>query len=105
MMAVGDLTPPPSAPHPPRARSPRVRRTISAPPGKLGLMVANTRGHGPAVHSIRPGSPVEGSIFRNDIIAEVNGVDTRSYTAEQITRVMKDTSGEERQITVLSARR
>ena len=67
-----------------------------------GIMVANTRGWGPAIHTIRPGSPMHGKLFVNDIIAAVNDVDTREYTAEMITQVMKDTVNEERKITVLS---
>jgi len=45
---------------------------------------------------------MHGKLFVNDIIAAVNDVDTREYTAEMITQVMKDTVNEERKITVLS---
>jgi len=83
----------------------RVRRDVMTPPGKLGIMVANTNSHGPAVHTIRPGSAMEGLVYVNDIIVSVNEVDTSGYTAEQITQVMRDTVGEERKITVLSAHR
>ena len=54
------------------------------------------------LYTIRPGSPMHGKLFVNDIIAAVNDVDTREYTAEMITQVMKDTVNEERKITVLS---
>ena len=62
--------------------------------------MANTRaaGHGPAVHTIRPGSPVKG-------LVHANGVDTRAFTAEEMTRTMRETAGGERKITVLSAHR
>lgn len=83
----------------------RVRRDVMTPPGKLGIMVANTKSHGPAVHTIRPGSVMEGLVYVNDIIVSVNDVDTSTYTAEQITQVMKDTVGGGRKITVLSAHR
>eukprot|EP00571_Detonula_confervacea_P010983 CAMPEP_0172303910 /NCGR_PEP_ID=MMETSP1058-20130122/5409_1 /TAXON_ID=83371 /ORGANISM="Detonula confervacea, Strain CCMP 353" /LENGTH=702 /DNA_ID=CAMNT_0013014947 /DNA_START=243 /DNA_END=2351 /DNA_ORIENTATION=+ len=84
----------------------RIRRDILAPSGKLGIMVANTTtGYGPAVHTIRRGSPMEGLIYVNDIIVAVNDVDTRKYSAGQITQVMKDTVGEERKISVLSTHR
>ena len=70
-------------------------------------MVANTTkpGHGPAVHTIGPGSPMEGFVYVNDIIVGVNDVDTRKFTAEEITQVMKDSAGEGRKIIVLSAHR
>ena len=85
----------------------RLRREIMAPSGKLGIIVANTTkpSHGPAVHTIRPGSPMEGLVYVNDIIVGVNDVDTRKFTAEEITQVMKDTAGEGRKIVVLSAHR
>ena len=83
----------------------RVRRDVMTPPGKLGIMVANTKSHGPAVHTIRPGSVMEGLVYVNDIIVSVNDVDTSTYSAEQITQVMKDTVGGGRKITVLSAHR
>ena len=121
-------SPLPAPPPPSPIKSSRVRRDVMCPSGKLGIMgeypelslfflhhlyvhkltliasltVSNTRGYGPAIHTIRPGSPMHGKLFVNDIIAAVNDVDTREYTAEMITQVMKDTVNEERKITVLS---
>jgi len=89
--------------------SPRVRREVLAPAGKLGIMVANAKGiagrGGPTVHTIRPGSPMEGMIYVNDVIVGVNDVDTRTFTANDMTRLMKDTAGEGRRIYVLSSAR
>ena len=105
----GLSTPPPSPPKitdrrpPSKSTSNRIRRDVWAPSGKLGIMVANTSGYGPAIHTIRPGSPLEGLVFVSDIIAAINDVDTKHFTAEQITQVMKDTAVEARKITVLSA--
>ena len=82
-----------------------IRRDVMAPPGKLGLLVtgnANTIGYGPAVHVIKPGSPMEGLLHVEDRIVAINDVDTREFSAEDIIRVMADTSGNERKITVLS---
>ena len=95
---------PRTRPRPPSLRD-RVRRDVMTPPGKLGIMVANTNSHGPAVHTVRPGSAMEGLVYVNDIIVSVNDVDTTGYTAAQITRVMRETVGEERKITLLSAHR
>ncbi|KAL7512692.1 hypothetical protein ACHAXN_009739 [Cyclotella atomus] len=81
----------------------RVRRDLQAPPGKLGIMVANTAGFGPAVHTLRDSSPMAGLIFVNDIIIAINDTDTREFTATQITQMMKDTVDQERKITVLSS--
>jgi len=89
--------------------SPRVRREVLAPAGKLGIMVANAKGiagrGGPTVHTIRPGSPMEGMIYVNDVIVGVNDVDTRTFTANDMTRLIKDTAGEGRRIYVLSSAR
>lgn len=74
-------------------------------PGKLGVLVANTTGFGPAVHTVKPGSPMEGLIFVNDIIVAVNDINTQKSTAEHITQLMKETGDKERKITVLSAQR
>mmetsp|Transcript_4100 Transcript_4100/g.6509 ORF Transcript_4100/g.6509 Transcript_4100/m.6509 type:complete len:208 (-) Transcript_4100:60-683(-) len=89
------------------APSARVRREVLAPAGKLGIMVANAKvpGRGPTVRIIRPGSPMEGRIRANDVIVGVNDVDTRSFTAVEMTKLMKDTAGEGRRIYVLSTRR
>lgn len=103
----------------------RVRRDLVAPAGKLGIMVANTAGfvsvfdmneynihifchtqqlsQGPAVHTMREGSPMEGLIFVNDIIIAINDINTRDFTATQITKMMKETVDQERKITVLSS--
>ncbi|KAL7478767.1 hypothetical protein ACHAW6_005934 [Cyclotella cf. meneghiniana] len=81
----------------------RVRRDIVAPPGKLGVLVADTTGCGPAVHTVRKGSPMEGLIFVNDIIIAINGINTRNYSATQITKIMNETIDQERKITALSS--
>ncbi len=82
-----------------------IRRDVMAPPGQLGLLVkgnANTIGYGPAVHVIKPGSPMEGLLHVEDRIVAINDVDTREFSAEDIIQVMTDTNGSERKITVLS---
>lgn len=89
----------------PTDMSSRVLRDVFAPPGKLRIMVANTRGYGPAIHTIKPESPVEGLLFVGDIIVAVNDVNTRHSKADEITRIFKETSRWERKITVLSLRR
>lgn len=52
---------------------------------------------------MRDSSPMEGLIFVNDIIIAINDVNTREYTAAQLTQMMKDTVDQERKITVLSS--
>ena len=89
----------------PTDMSSRVRRDVMAPPGKLRILIANTQGYGPAIHTIKPGSPVEGMLFVGDIIVALNDTSTRKSKADEITRLLKVTVREERKITVLSLRR
>ena len=83
----------------------RVQRDVMCPPGKLRILIANTQGYGPAIHTIKPNSPVEGLLFVGDIIFAVNDTNTRNSRADEITRLLKVTVREERKITVLSLRR
>ena len=89
----------------PTDMSSRVQRDVMCPPGKLRILIANTQGYGPAIHTIKPGSPVEGLLFVGDIILAVNDTNTRKSKADEITRLLRVTVREERKITVLSLRR
>ena len=46
---------------------------------------------------------MEGLIFVNDIIIAINGINTRNFSATQITQIMTETIDQERKITVLSS--
>ena len=63
-----------------------VRRDVIAPAGKLGILVVgdanHNGGHGPEVHALQPGSPMEGLIYVHDRIVAINDVDTREFSAE-----------------------
>ncbi|GKZ00291.1 hypothetical protein MPSEU_000982000 [Mayamaea pseudoterrestris] len=75
-------------------------RDCIAPPGKLKIIIHSTK-DGPAVHTVKEGSALEGQIFPGDLIISVDNVDTRSYTAEQVMKNMTAKSKYERTITVL----
>lgn len=75
-------------------------RDCYAPPGKLHIVIHSTK-DGPAVHSVKQGSSLEGHIFPGDLIISVDNIDTRSYTAEQVMKMMASRSNQERKITVL----
>ena len=77
-----------------------VCRDCFAPPGKLHIVIHSTK-DGPAVHTVKPGSSLEGHIFPGDLIISVDNVDTRSYSAEQVMKMMASKSNQERKITVL----
>jgi hypothetical protein len=89
------------------------RRDVLAPRGKLGVVVANAFRpnvsgafrYGPAVHSLKDGSPMSGLLYEGDVIVAVNDVDTSEYTVERLSQLLIDTVGRERKISVLSSRR
>jgi hypothetical protein len=77
-----------------------VCRDCYAPPGKLHIVIHSTK-DGPAVHTVKEGSSLEGHIFPGDLIISVDNIDTRSYTAEQVMKMMSSKGNQERKITVL----
>ncbi|KAL3911562.1 MAG: hypothetical protein SGILL_007231 [Bacillariaceae sp.] len=77
-----------------------VCRDCYAPPGKLHIVIHSTK-DGPAVHTVKEGSSLEGHIFPGDLIISVDNIDTRSYTAEQVMKMMASKGNQERKITVL----
>eukprot|EP00539_Tryblionella_compressa_P018388 CAMPEP_0178866086 /NCGR_PEP_ID=MMETSP0747-20121128/4765_1 /TAXON_ID=913974 /ORGANISM="Nitzschia punctata, Strain CCMP561" /LENGTH=935 /DNA_ID=CAMNT_0020532935 /DNA_START=70 /DNA_END=2877 /DNA_ORIENTATION=- len=77
-----------------------VCRDCYAPPGKLHIVIHSTK-DGPAVHTVKAGSSLEGHIFPGDLIISVDNIDTRSFTAEQVMKMMASKSDKERKITVL----
>jgi hypothetical protein len=77
-----------------------VCRDCYAPPGKLQIVIQSTK-DGPAVHSVKAGSSLEGHLFPGDLIIAVDNVDTRTFKAEDVMKMMASKSGFERKITVL----
>lgn len=75
-------------------------RDCYAPPGKLNIVIHSTK-DGPAVHEVKEGSCLEGSIFPGDLIISVDDVDTRAFTAAQLMKMMAEKSQMKRKITVL----
>jgi C-terminal processing protease CtpA/Prc len=66
----------------------------------LNIVIHSTK-DGPAVHTVKPGSSLEGHLFPGNLIIAVDNVDTRTFTAEQVMKMMAAKSGFERKITVL----
>jgi hypothetical protein len=76
---------------------------VFAPAGPIGIVVDTTK-HGPAVHSLKPTSPMLGLINPGDLIVGLDDMDTRSMTAASLTRLMARKSNQkERKITLLAA--
>ena len=77
-----------------------VCRDCFAPPGKLNVIIHSTK-DGPIVHFVQEGSSLEGQLFAGDLIVAVDNKDTRSLTADMVTRMMQTKEESERKITVL----
>jgi hypothetical protein len=77
-----------------------VCRDCIAPPGKLKIVIHSTK-DGPAVHTVKKGSVLTGHMFPGDLIISVDNVDTRSYSAEQVMKLMTAKNRHQRKITVL----
>ncbi len=77
-------------------------RDVIAPPGKLRITIHSTK-DGPAIHSVKEGSILEGHIFPGDLIVAVDDTDTRAWCAEDVMAMMSQSSSKERKLTVLHA--
>jgi hypothetical protein len=73
---------------------------VIAPPGKLGIII-DTCSDGPIVHSVEGGSPLEGLIFKGDLIVAIDNEDTREWSAHNLTKSIVKKSKMARKFTVL----
>jgi hypothetical protein len=84
----------------PKGVSAIVCRDCFAPPGKLRIVIHSTK-DGPAIHTVKTGSSLTGHVFPGDLIISVDDVDTRSFSAEQVMKMMTARNKYQRKITVL----
>ena len=77
-----------------------VCRDVIAPPGRLNVMIHSTK-DGPAIHSVKGGSVLEGKLFKGDLVVAVDDIDTRTLNAVDVMEMMADKSDSERKITVI----
>jgi DNA-binding transcriptional regulator YdaS (Cro superfamily) len=75
-------------------------RDVIAPPGKLNIVIHSTK-DGPAIHSVKQGSALEGKLFRGDLVVAVDDMDTRTLNAVDVMEMMAQKSDSERKITVI----
>ena len=76
-------------------------RTVLIPPGKVGA-VLYTSPLGPAIKSIKEESPIFDQVAVCDVAVEVDGIDTTSARAKEVTMMLINGAERERQIVVLS---
>lgn len=53
------------------------------------------------MHSVKPTSPLEGLIFKGDLVIAVDDEDTREWSAHYLTKLVAKKSKFKRKITVL----
>lgn len=78
----------------------RIRVDVKCPPGKLGIII-DTCSEGPIVHSVKQTSPLEGLIFKGDLVVAVDDEDTREWSAHYLTKLVAKKSMYERKISVM----
>ena len=67
----------------------------------MGIII-DTTVEGPVVHKVNAGSPLEGLVWKGDIIVKIDEVDTRAMSATAITNVMIKTAHQRRKLTIVS---
>ena len=87
--------------HVPPPRMPYSCRTVLIPPGKVGA-VLYTSPLGPAIKCIKEESPIFDQVAVGDVVVEVDGIDTTSARAKEVTMMLINGAERERQIVVLS---
>lgn len=78
----------------------RMRVDIVAPAGKLGLII-DTCADGPVVHSVKSTSPLQGLVFKGDLVVAIDDEETVEWSAHYLTKLVAKKSKCERKITVL----
>jgi hypothetical protein len=91
-------------PHRPTTR--RSRITVTAPPGKLGIILANKAdAKGTVVSGVRTSSALADKIAPGDRIVAIDGEDVSLMTVSEITSIMARKNEYERTLTVLTTPR
>jgi len=87
-----------------RSRPVRNFIKINAPPGKLGVILANrTDKPGTVVSDIRKNSPLYGKIFAGDRIVSIDGENVSMIPVSEITIIMARKAEFERLLTILTS--
>ena len=80
------------------------RVVVVAPPGKLGVILANRKdGSGTVISEVRPTSALNGSLLPGDKLVAVDGQDVTGMVVSDITRIMKKHADQERRLTVITS--
>ena len=81
------------------------RINLTAPPGKVGVILANRSDRkGTIVSEVRSSSPLHGKIFEGDKIVEIDGVDVSRKNVSEVSDVMALKTSVSRDLVVVTSR-
>ena len=108
----GEIKPAPPPPPPPPPVSPQsrhsatssVRLDIRAPPGRLGVILANRSDDQPGtvVSALRTSSALVGKILPGDVLVAIDGLDVSEMHVSEVTAIMSNKSQQEKILTVVT---
>jgi len=76
-------------------------RTITAPPGKLGIVVDSAAdGEGPIIFKVKETSPLQGVLYEGDRLLKIDNVDVSQMSAAEISQIMSHRGNQKRILTV-----
>ena len=77
-------------------------KTVNAPPGKLGITLADRTGScGTVVHFVDPSGALSEQVSLGDWIIKIDGEDVSQMNKEEINAIIKDKAGFERELVLL----
>jgi hypothetical protein len=74
-------------------------RTVSAPPGTLGIVLMDCT-QGPKIKEVKQKSSMQGKLFGGDVITAVNKTDVSKWTSEDLTKFLNINVKAEKKFTV-----
>ena len=75
---------------------------VTAPPGRLGLILDSLPEGGVFVHVIKAGSPLRGVLFKGDVIMKIDDIVVSRMRISHVTSILSKMSRNERQLTIFS---
>ena len=96
--------PPPASPQSRHSATSSVRLDIRAPPGRLGVIMANRSDDQPGtvVSALRTSSALVGKILPGDVLVAIDGLDVSEMHVSEVTAIMSNKSQQEKILTVVA---
>ena len=96
-------TPPPASPLSRHSAASSVRLDVLAPPGRLGVILANkSDDRGTVVTALRTSSALVGKILPGDVLLAVDGLDVSEMHASEVTAIMSNKAQHEKVLTIVT---